>query len=342
MSFSHLNRKNNSFLYHTHTASRLTIKQKQAQSALEYMMTYGWAILIIVIVAVILYSMGIFNPSSSLTATSTGFSPFIVSSAVCSSGGLSLAVQTGPLPNLATSVTLNKVYVISSSGTNSPNHGYNISPVTLTPGHSAVLRLPIVCSSPGIKFSLSSHLQYSYSTPAGNVIINATGTVTGTSSSSNKIADFSNGGVMAYNPKPNNWTDGYTFSAWVEYPGRDFCGYALGLENWSTLPRGGIVLQCSAANTPYAETINSTSNVGSGVAPTALNNFTWYFLTGIYNPNTKNISLFINGNLITSATDSITPSSFTPTGSSYHYVMGGTSGVGFYGNISNAHVDIKL
>ena len=31
-------------------------------SALEYMMTYGWAILIIVIVAVILYSMGIFNP----------------------------------------------------------------------------------------------------------------------------------------------------------------------------------------------------------------------------------------------------------------------------------------
>ncbi len=30
---------------------------KKAQSALEYMMTYGWAILVIVIVAVILYSM---------------------------------------------------------------------------------------------------------------------------------------------------------------------------------------------------------------------------------------------------------------------------------------------
>jgi hypothetical protein len=46
---------------------------KKAQSALEYMMTYGWAILIIVIVAVILYSMGIFNPSSSISATITGF-----------------------------------------------------------------------------------------------------------------------------------------------------------------------------------------------------------------------------------------------------------------------------
>ncbi len=32
-----------------------SIKSKRSQSALEYMMTYGWAILIIVIVAVILY-----------------------------------------------------------------------------------------------------------------------------------------------------------------------------------------------------------------------------------------------------------------------------------------------
>ena len=47
-------------------------KSKRSQSALEYMMTYGWAILIIVIVAVILYSMGIFNPSSSISATVTG------------------------------------------------------------------------------------------------------------------------------------------------------------------------------------------------------------------------------------------------------------------------------
>ena len=52
----------------------LSVKSKRSQSALEYMMTYGWAILIIVIVAVILYSMGIFNPSSSISATVTGFS----------------------------------------------------------------------------------------------------------------------------------------------------------------------------------------------------------------------------------------------------------------------------
>ena len=56
-------KEKDSFLLNSH-------KTKRSQSALEYMMTYGWAILIIVIVAVILYSMGIFNPSSSITFTS--------------------------------------------------------------------------------------------------------------------------------------------------------------------------------------------------------------------------------------------------------------------------------
>ena len=57
-------------------------------------MTYGWAILIIVIVAVILYSMGIFNPSSSISTTITGFSSTPVSSALfTNNGGLSISVQ---------------------------------------------------------------------------------------------------------------------------------------------------------------------------------------------------------------------------------------------------------
>ena len=33
------------------------LANKKSQSALEYMMTYGWAILIIVIVAAVLYSV---------------------------------------------------------------------------------------------------------------------------------------------------------------------------------------------------------------------------------------------------------------------------------------------
>ena len=68
-------------------------KSKRSQSALEYMMTYGWAILIIVIVAVILYSMGIFNPSSSLVSTVTGFDGFTVQSNCVAGGTLVLSVS---------------------------------------------------------------------------------------------------------------------------------------------------------------------------------------------------------------------------------------------------------
>ncbi|MCL4399276.1 hypothetical protein M1293_02090, partial [Candidatus Parvarchaeota archaeon] len=53
---------------------KATVCNKKSQSALEYMMTYGWAILIIVIVAAVLYSLGIFSPSSSISSTVTGFS----------------------------------------------------------------------------------------------------------------------------------------------------------------------------------------------------------------------------------------------------------------------------
>ena len=318
------------------------IKSRRSQSALEYMMTYGWAILIIVIVAVILYSMGIFNPSSSVTTTSIGFSPFVVSSAICNAEGLSLSISTGPLPNTATSVTLNKVYITSSSGTNSLNNQvYPINQITLTSDKSTVLRLPVTCPSSGTKFSLSSDIEYSYSTTAGNVVTNATGTISGTASSNtNEIADFSNGGgVIVSTPKPNNWTKGYTFAVWVEYPGRSFCGYGLGIEEGTpqNVPRGGTVLMCSSANFPYAETINSSAyDYGSGVLSTPLKNFTWYLLTGVYNPANDNISLYINGSLATSGKDYVVPSSFTPSGSLYNYIMGGVGGVSFYGNLSDA------
>ena len=64
MPFKALNNKEKdkaerSYIYpHTTKHLTFTVKTKRSQSALEYMMTYGWAILIIVIVAVILYSMG--------------------------------------------------------------------------------------------------------------------------------------------------------------------------------------------------------------------------------------------------------------------------------------------
>jgi hypothetical protein len=43
---------------------REVLKRRKSQSAMEYLMTYGWAILIIAIVLVALFSLGVFNSSN--------------------------------------------------------------------------------------------------------------------------------------------------------------------------------------------------------------------------------------------------------------------------------------
>ena len=45
---------------------------KKGQGAMEYLMTYGWAIMVVMIVGVVLWQMGVFNLGGSRT-TATGF-----------------------------------------------------------------------------------------------------------------------------------------------------------------------------------------------------------------------------------------------------------------------------
>ncbi len=190
MLFKALNNKEeekteHSYIY-SHTTKHLnfTVKSKRSQSALEYMMTYGWAILIIVIVAVILYSMGIFNPSSSVTFTSSGFSPFTVSSSLCNNLGYKIAIIAGPIPNNANYITINKVFVTSATGANATTASYALTnPVTLKSGQSTTILIPnVACNSANIHYSLSAKIQYSYTASTlGLQTINTTGTVAGTS-----------------------------------------------------------------------------------------------------------------------------------------------------------------
>lgn len=42
---------------------------------MEYLMTYGWAILVVVIVGVVLWQMGVFSGGGSSASTFTGFGP---------------------------------------------------------------------------------------------------------------------------------------------------------------------------------------------------------------------------------------------------------------------------
>ena len=86
----------------------------RSQSALEYMMTYGWAILIIVIVAGVLYSFGVFNPSSSTSATVTGFPGLGSVSAACNPGG-ALIFSFGN--DIGSTINITAINVTLSNGT---------------------------------------------------------------------------------------------------------------------------------------------------------------------------------------------------------------------------------
>jgi len=84
----------------------------KGQVSLEYLMTYGIAIAIVVIAVAALYSMGVFSPSSSTVACSPCFSNFAF---VDYSNG-TLVIKNGPKDINITSVTPAGVVVNDTLG----------------------------------------------------------------------------------------------------------------------------------------------------------------------------------------------------------------------------------
>ena len=126
---------------------------RKSQSALEYMSTYGWAILIIVIVAGVLYSLGIFNPSSSAGTTVTGFSGLGSPQALCMANG-GLRLQLGN--NLGQTINVTRINVTSNGVTETvlPNQ-------TISPQGTYIFYVPNVCgNSAGARYSFTSSVTY--------------------------------------------------------------------------------------------------------------------------------------------------------------------------------------
>ncbi|RLI92269.1 MAG: hypothetical protein DRO89_02400 [Candidatus Altiarchaeales archaeon] len=49
------------------------MKNKKGQTALEFLLTYGWAILLITVVAILMWQWGLFNPGGQIQPGSSGF-----------------------------------------------------------------------------------------------------------------------------------------------------------------------------------------------------------------------------------------------------------------------------
>ncbi|MFI5412587.1 MAG: hypothetical protein ACHQX1_01720 [Candidatus Micrarchaeales archaeon] len=104
----------------------------KSQSAIEYLTTYGWAIIIIAVVLLALFNLGLFNPSSFVSTTCVFPAEFQCLSAVLtgSTGSLNLTLQQATQSNInVTSIGCNNQGTISNMVTmnNPPSNQIQLS-----------------------------------------------------------------------------------------------------------------------------------------------------------------------------------------------------------------------
>ncbi|MEM0154846.1 MAG: hypothetical protein QW814_03385, partial [Methanothrix sp.] len=109
------------------------MKNQKAQSAMEYLMTYGWAILIIAIVLAALFSLGIFSSSSFTGTTCIASSGFICASPVWTGGVLhvTLGQSTGTSWSDVT-------FFVVPSGAPTPSNTVQVTDEMASPGYAYI------------------------------------------------------------------------------------------------------------------------------------------------------------------------------------------------------------
>jgi hypothetical protein len=147
---------------------------KKAQSAMEYLMTYGWAILIVIIVAAALFALGVFNPATYTQSTATGFQNFQIPAGgwQFTSGG-QLTIQLKNMAGANINITSVQATYAGSSQTNSTYSG------TIGPG-SAYTYIVTGLSTAAAGSSYSVDVTISYTNLDTTLSFQSTGKVTGT------------------------------------------------------------------------------------------------------------------------------------------------------------------
>ena len=139
----------------------------KGQTAMEYLMTYGWAILIIVVIGALLYSSGILNPQ--LTAA-TGFSKVIPGQFDVNAAG-NLKVQ---IKNIA-GEEINITNVYTKAGSNSQStvlaSGKTSPFLTITSG--------LGTGATGDAYTLDTSIEYYFTSAGSATRFNSTGTFSG-------------------------------------------------------------------------------------------------------------------------------------------------------------------
>ncbi|MFH0868856.1 MAG: hypothetical protein V1839_01370 [archaeon] len=149
---------------------------KKGQAALEYLSTYGWLLIIIVIVAAALYALGIFNPATYQGKSCTGFSTGItyIDHKLSSTGDFNFVASNG----LGKTVTSVNNITITKDGTAFPD-ATMVGAITWTPGAKKTLNAVGVTNAGSVGNSYTVTVSINYDTSDVKAHIQ-TGTCTGT------------------------------------------------------------------------------------------------------------------------------------------------------------------
>ncbi len=148
---------------------------KKAQSAMEYLMTYGWAILIVIIVAAALFALGVFNPATYTQQTAIGFQGFQIPSGgwQFTSGG-QLTLQLKNMVGAPVNITNIQATYSGFTATNANSSG------TITPGSAYTYIISgLPTSAAGSSYSIEAVITYTNLDTALSGF-RSTGSVTGT------------------------------------------------------------------------------------------------------------------------------------------------------------------
>ena len=148
----------------------------KAQTAVEYLMTYGWAIRIVIIVGAALYALGIFNPATYTQSTATGFQGFQIPS-----GGWQFVGSTGMLTLKTKNMAGSNIEITNVDATYAGEAASNnTASGTFSPGTEYIILVDFAATaSTGAAYSIPVSITYT-NLDSGLSGFTSTGTVTGT------------------------------------------------------------------------------------------------------------------------------------------------------------------
>ncbi len=168
MSYKSKVKKNDSAMQYLNIPKKVPLK---AQSAMEYLMTYGWSILIIAIALIILFELGVFNSNSLSGNGSCVAQPgYMCSNPILATNGILFA----NIGNVYSPITITGV---ACTSTQTPTTFNQIPPITLSDGEVQNFQFLCPLSSNALGTSFNGDLWIEYSNSQNTGLISQIGTV---------------------------------------------------------------------------------------------------------------------------------------------------------------------